>query len=876
MQKVLNLLLVEDRAADAELMLMQLRHAGLDFESNRVHTEAEFLGALRPDLDLILLDYSLPQFSAPRALELLRGSGLGIPCIVVTGALTDEQAVDCMKLGAADYVLKDRIARLGAAVQLALDQRKLRLEKEAADRALAQSEELFRLLVEKSRDVVVRFRVSPPGWEYVSPAVTRLTGYAPEEWYADPELGLKIVHPEDRPHVEEVQRHVPDSHTEYRIIHKDGRVRWIDTDIVPIRDTAGTLVALQGVVRDITDRKLAEQEQARLREVADQEHQRLAAVVGASPAAIVVAGVNGELLLVNREAQQLFRTETRMRNVEDFARAAVARRTDGSVYAAEDLPLYRALYRGEVVHLEEVLREFPDGRTVTNLISATPIYSEQGQIVGAIAVAQDMGPLKEAEQRRNEFLGIISHELRTPLTAIKGAAATALSSRMGEDSETRELFQIIDRQSDKLRDLINNLLDLTRIEVGTLSITAMPADLGAVVREAVGTFTRGGAPQDVQVRLPDALPRVQADGRRVAQVIANLLGNAAKFSPPSLPIVLETESDASYVTVRVRDRGRGIPADKLPLLFKKFSQVHEDSARALAGTGLGLVICKGIVEAHGGRIWAESQGEGQGATFSFTLPVARGGPLVPPAETARQAEHASQASPAAARGRILSVDDDPQTLRYIQRTLEEAGYKAIVTADPVQCIKLVEEQQPDLAILDIVLPGTSGFDLLTRIREFSGLPVIFLTGTDQGANTVRALKMGADDYITKPFSPTELLARIEVVLRRRVARHVAEVRPPFTLGDLTINFAERRVLKGGRQLSLSPTEYKLLYQLAVHAGQVLTHDQLLEQVWGPEYKGEAELLRSMMRNLRRSLGDDARQPRYILTEPQVGYRMPRP
>ena len=156
------------------------------------------------------------------------------------------------------------------------------------------------------------------------------------------------------------------------------------------------------------------------------------------------------------------------------------------------------------------------------------------------------------------------------------------------------------------------------------------------------------------------------------------------------------------------------------------------------------------------------------------------------------------------------------------------------------------------------------------------MPAIFVTARDHDDDAVRALRMGADDYITKPFSPPELLARIEAALRRRVLSDQMEVRPPFVLEDLTINFAERRVTKGGEPVSLSATEYKLLYELASHAGMVLTHDQILHRVWGPEYSGEAELIRSFIRNLRRKLGDSARNPRYIFTEPQVGYRMPRP
>jgi two-component system KDP operon response regulator KdpE len=191
-------------------------------------------------------------------------------------------------------------------------------------------------------------------------------------------------------------------------------------------------------------------------------------------------------------------------------------------------------------------------------------------------------------------------------------------------------------------------------------------------------------------------------------------------------------------------------------------------------------------------------------------------------------------------------------------------------------IRLVEQEGPDLVLLDLMLPGTIGLELLERIREFSGVPAIFLTARDRPEDATRALRMGADDYMTKPFSPSELLARIEATLRRRVLPDQVEVLPPFVLENLAISFTERRVTVSGQVVPLSATEYKLLYELATHAGMVLTHEQILQRVWGPEFSGETELIRSFIRNLRRKLRDNARSPRYILTEPQVGYPMPKP
>jgi PAS domain S-box-containing protein len=622
--------------------------------------------------------------------------------------------------------------------------------------------------------------------------------------------------------------------------------------------------------RAFDDRTIAEAER-------EQERQRLRSMVEASPVGVLVINAGErQIELANREAVRILGAAHQVGHKLD-ENILVHRRPDGHEYDPGDLPAQRALNRGESVHAEEVRFEFSDGHSVPTLVSATPVHSGDGQITGAIVIIQDITPLEEVEKLRNEFLGIVSHELRTPLTAIKGSAATVLGSRRPlSEAEMRDFFEIIDEQADRLRDLVDNLLDMTRIEAGSLSVSTAPADLGEMLDEATATFARSGGAHEIEVQIPAELPPLDADRRRIGQVLGNLLSNAAKFSPATAPIHIAASSDGVMVTVRVKDDGRGIPPEKLPYLFRKFSQVHEDDGANLSGTGLGLAICRGIIEAHGGRIWAESPGEGKGTTFSFTMPLAHQTEDARSLDTTRRDQHVGRVRRSQERSRVLVIDDEAQILRYLERTLNDAGYHVISSGDPTRVIGLVESEEPDLVLMDLMLPGPNGFDLLQQIRGFSGVPVIFLTARDRDEDMVQALRMGADDYITKPFSPTELLARIEVVLRRRVLPDQMEVRPPFLLDDLSINFAERRVIMGGAPIALSATEYKILYELATHAGMVLTHEQILQRVWGPDYGGETELVRSFIRNLRRKLGDDARNPRYVFTEPQVGYRMPRP
>ena len=225
---------------------------------------------------------------------------------------------------------------------------------------------------------------------------------------------------------------------------------------------------------------------------------------------------------------------------------------------------------------------------------------------------------------------------------------------------------------------------------------------------------------------------------------------------------------------------------------------------------------------------------------------------------------------------ILIVDDDERTSRLERFVLEEEGFTVACVGSGEEALETLPTTVPSLILLDIGLPQMDGFTTCQKIRETSQVPIIMVTGVGHDEDKIRGLEMGADDYITKPFSPSELLARIEVAIRRKLLPDQVEVKPDFVIGDLRIDFAQRGVTLDGKTVSLTATEYKLLYELANHAGMVLTHNQILQRVWGPEYGGETELVRSFIRNLRRKLGDDARNPRYIFTEPQVGYRIPRP
>ena len=600
----------------------------------------------------------------------------------------------------------------------------------------------------------------------------------------------------------------------------------------------------------------------------------LETLINTSPVGVAVFDARtGAPVSFNREATRIVDSLREPdQSPEQLLDVLTCRRADGREVSLLEFSMAELLSAGETVRAEEIALRVPDGRSVTALLNATPIRSEDGEVESFVVTLQDMTPLEELERLRAEFLGMVSHELRTPLATIKGSTTTLLSGSADLDPAVMTQFhRIMDQQVDHMQDLIGDLLEVARIETGTLSVKPSPADVAEMVDDARRRFLGGGGRDNFQVELAPGLPPVMADRRRIVQVLTNLLSNAAGYSPEGSPIRVIAVRDGVHVTVSVSDEGRGIPAEQLPHLFRKFSRIDGGNAGSgIAGSGLGLAICRGIVEAHGGRIWAESDGPGLGARFTFTMPAADGegiGGAMAPVSTSVRPRQGAEGKP-----RILAVDDDPQALRYIRNSLSEAGYVPIVTGDPEDVPRLMEEEKPHLVLLDLMLPGSDGIELMNRILKTADVPVIFVSVYGQDDVIIRAFDMGAVDYVVKPFSPTELAARIRAALRRRAGPHLAEPSEPYSLGDLTIDYAGHRVAVAGRPVRLTPTEYALLFELSVHAERVLTHDQLLQRVWGTE-RTEPWLVREVVKRLRRKLDDDAGNPAYIFTEPRVGYRM---
>jgi DNA-binding response OmpR family regulator len=229
-----------------------------------------------------------------------------------------------------------------------------------------------------------------------------------------------------------------------------------------------------------------------------------------------------------------------------------------------------------------------------------------------------------------------------------------------------------------------------------------------------------------------------------------------------------------------------------------------------------------------------------------------------------------------AKATILAVDDEPHVLKLLKANLESSGYRVLTAADGKLALRIVEDDLPDLVILDLMLPKMDGYAVCRHIREFSAVPVIMLTARSAQVDLVHGFEVGADDYLTKPFSITELLVRVQAVLRRSKWPEEIVSHRDFRTGPITIDFAQHRVTVDGEPVKLTPTEYRLLTYMASNANRVIMHRELLRAVWGPEYGEETEYLRVYIRYLRQKLEPDPSNPYYLLTQPGAGYMLHQP
>ncbi|GCE48461.1 DNA-binding response OmpR family regulator [Thermosporothrix hazakensis] len=518
-------------------------------------------------------------------------------------------------------------------------------------------------------------------------------------------------------------------------------------------------------------------------------------------------------------------------------------------------------------------------------IRSFPVHDNRGMLLGRGLLFDDITLERSAAEAQGETLARAAHELKTPLAIIKGCATTLLgSSARWDPAMQREMLQMIDTQSDRLYEVLNTLLDVWRLDSGAQPLRLTQVNLAELLDQFIRRWQKHSPNHRFVLSIMPDVPMLMCDPLRVEQILTHLLNNAVAYSPAGSVISVRLEINEVEARIGILDEGIGIAQEHLDRIFDRFYHVPHGDEQS-SGSGLGLAAARAAVQAHGGRIWAESPGPGEGASFYFTLPFApkitvsaqQTAPLPALQDTAPLTLGTSRTAPLRQdrRVHVLLAESDQRLTRYLRANLEEQQYRVHTVNHGIQFLRHLDLDEPDIILLSSRLADMSGVELLQRLREFSQIPIIMLCDDDSDEDErVYLFDLGCDDVVMKPFGMKELLARVRAILRRRAAGEEKPARSPiFRTGELEIDHAQHQVTVGGKPVQLSRTEYNLLNVLAQNAGRVVTHELLLEKVWGPEYNRDVDFIWVYISRLRRKIEADSRRPRYIVTVPDVGYKL---
>lgn len=673
----LRFLLLEDSPLDAELIRATLTERGISCQLIQLKTRLEFKTAIEQGgFDLILADYALPGFDGITALEIAQNICPDIPFIFVTATLGEEVAIETLKKGATDYVLKQRLARLVPSVLRALREAEERRARKQAEQQLHRREQEFRALAENSPDLIVRFDTGLRHL-YVNPAVERATKLPSGSMIGKTSAQLGFPDEIYVPLLERLKDAIATKEEclfEFKFPTRNG-IRYFDVRIVPEFATDGSVQSLLSISRDITQYKLSQQ------------------------------------ALEASEAQLRKQTEK----------------------------------------------------------------------------------LQQANRIKDDFLAVLSHELRSPLNAILGWAKL-LRTRKIDQNTVNKAIETIERNAKLQTQLIEDLLDISRIIRGKLTLQPQPTSLVIAIAASIDTLRLAAEAKSIDLqflingekqlgtgnwgmsKLPTSQYIVNGDSSRLQQIIWNLLSNAIKFTPAGGKVEIELSKVSAnqnqqstitnYAQITVKDTGKGIYGDFLPYVFETFRQADASITRQYGGLGLGLAIVRHLVELHGGIISVESPGEGQGTTFTVQLPLLLRKEDKLEKEDKEDKENKSE-FPLAGK-RVLVVDDEPDTQEFLVFTLEQYGAKTCAVASVASALEVLESFQPDLLLSDIGMPNEDGYNLIRKVRNLADksatLPAIALTAYARTEDRIRALEAGFQTHVAKPIEPEELVTVVANLL----------------------------------------------------------------------------------------------------------------
>jgi PAS domain S-box-containing protein len=754
----LRILLLEDVSDDAELIKRELRKGNLDFTSRRVYTTKEYLQELQEFTPhIVISDFTLGELNALDALKLLKEHAPDLPFILVTGSQSEEVAVDCIKEGADDYILKSSLTRLPSAVLGALKKKEIERERARVETALRRSEEHFRSLIEHSSDVITI--ISRDGTiSYESPALERMLGYKPEELIG--QNAFQLIHPSDVPIVvnalakpaDPSVRHHP---IEYRIRHRNGSWRVLETlgaNLLDEPEVAGIIINS----RDITERKQAEEQ---IREQA--------ALLDKAQDAIMVFDLETRIGFWNKSAERLYgwlADEVIGLKVDDLLN-----KNDPTVAVAAR---QEALHSGEWIG--ELQQETKAGRKIVVESRLTLVSDVEGRPKSMLVINTDITEKKRLEAQflrvqRMESIGTlaggIAHDLNNVLTPIL-MAIRMLRDEVSSGS-AQEILNTLEASAHRGSGIVQQVLSFARGVEGERATFQVKHPLSEVVAIAKDTF-----PRSIQIssRIEKDLWPIVGDPTQLHQVFLNLCVNARDAMPNGGRLQIEAKNsvvDENYaqmqpdakagphVVITIADTGVGIPPALLDKVFEPFFTTKEVGK----GTGLGLSTVLGIVKSHSGFLNVYSE-VGKGTRFKVHLPAAEPSQSQPPAE--------EELDLPKGQGELILVADDEKAIRDIIRvTLEGNQYKVLTANDGTEAVAIYAQHGSEIkaVMVDIMMPYMDGSATVRALQKMNpDIKCMAVSGLMENDKVAEMSETGRISFLAKPFTTEQLLVSLRELL----------------------------------------------------------------------------------------------------------------
>jgi PAS domain S-box-containing protein len=761
-----NILLVDDQPAN--LLVMQTVLGSLDENLICVNSGEEALRAvLQMDFAVILLDVRMPTMSGFDTARLIRSRSRSsrVAILFITAAVDAGFPIEeAYALGAVDYLTKPILPTvLRAKVSFFVDlyrktEELANVERARHAAALNAKDERIRLILDNARDYAfIGTDIDGQITEWEGGAES-ITGWSAAEALGRP-LEVVFTAEDQETKIFEIEMHrtrqTGRAEDKRWHLRKDGKKFFADGVMVALNDDAGHMRGFAKIFRDAT----AEWQAADNFRVSQE---RFSLLVNSSGEGIYGMGLDFSCTFLNAAGAAMlgYRPEEVVgRTIHDLIHY---RRADGSPYPISESPIVRAAREGVSIRVHDEVFWRKDGTAVPILYSVSPMVVD-GKTEGVVVTFTDIterkhaedelrrvaAELSEANRRKTEFLATLAHELRNPLAPLRnGLQVMRLAA--ADPAAVARAREIMDRQLSLLVHLVNDLLDVARITHGNVELKKEWIELRTVLDSAVETSLPliEASGHALTVDIPVEPLTLEVDPTRIAQVVSNLLNNAAKYTPPGGKIALSAWCDADELHIAVTDSGVGIPPDSLHMVFEMFAQLRQNRDRAQGGLGIGLTLVRRLVELHGGTVSASSSGSDGGSTFNVRLPLVGKITAIEP-----DAGPVKDADAGAAAFRVLVVDDNVDAASTLATMLEITGHTTSVANDGFQALHMVQEFLPDVIFLDIGMPGMNGYEVARALRKIPGMErtvLIALTGWGSENDRARSKEAGFDHHLTKP------------------------------------------------------------------------------------------------------------------------------